>query len=109
MQPTPSTIDLCHMSSVRANDPAEAKRRRDEYSEASRRALLDSARARFAADGFAATSLDGVAADARMTKGAIYHHFANKQALFEAVLAEIEQETVANITVASGRASSVWE
>jgi AcrR family transcriptional regulator len=100
---------MSHMPSVRASDPAEAKRRRDEYSEASRRALLDSARARFAADGFAATSLDGVAADARMTKGAIYHHFANKQALFEAVLAEIEQETVADITAASGRATSVWE
>jgi AcrR family transcriptional regulator len=96
------------MTDLRAQD-LEAKRRRDEYSEASRRALLDSARARFAKDGFAATSLDAVAADARMTKGAIYHHFVNKQALFEAVLDEIEQETVGDIIAASAGTSSSWD
>jgi AcrR family transcriptional regulator len=90
-------------------DVSEAKRRRDEYSQASRRALLDSARTRFTVDGFAATSLDAVAADARMTKGAIYHHFANKQALFEAVLEELELETVTEIAVASAGQASFWD
>jgi AcrR family transcriptional regulator len=70
---------------------------------------LDSARSRFAADGFAATSLDTVAADARLTKGAVYHHFANKQALFEAVLDELELETVALITEAAATKASAWE
>jgi AcrR family transcriptional regulator len=87
--------------------------RREEYSEASRRALIDSARVRFAAQGFGATSLDDIAADARLTKGAVYHHFANKQSLFEAVLAELEGGTVAAIIEASTRASvngaSAWE
>jgi AcrR family transcriptional regulator len=89
------------------------KSRREEYSDASRRALLDSARQRFGAQGFAATSLDDIAADARLTKGAVYHHFANKQALFEAVLSELENETVALISAASAavvpNAGSTWE
>lgn len=80
--------------------------RREEYSDASNRALLDSARLRFAAQGFAATSLDDIARDARLTKGAVYHHFANKQALFQTVLSELEAETVTAITAASLRASA---
>jgi AcrR family transcriptional regulator len=87
--------------------------RREEYSDASRRALLDSARQRFAAQGFAATSLDEIAADARLTKGAVYHHFTNKQALFAAVLTELELGTVASIVEASARAAadgaSAWQ
>jgi AcrR family transcriptional regulator len=87
--------------------------RRDEYSDASYRALLDSARQRFAALGFAATSLDDVAADARLTKGAVYHHFASKQALFQSVLSLLEDETVRAITAASQRAAaagaSAWD
>ena len=88
---------------------SETKSRRDEYSEASRRALLDSARKRFTTDGFAATSIDQVAADARLTKGAVYHHFANKQALFGAVLDELELETVAVIMAAASSSGSAWE
>lgn len=80
--------------------------RREEYSEASNRALLDSARLRFAAQGFTATSLDDIARDARLTKGAVYHHFANKQALFQTVLSELEDETVTAITESSLRAAT---
>ena len=42
--------------------------------------------------GYAATSLDAVAKRARVTKGAIYHHFASKRDLFMAVL-ERQEET----------------
>jgi len=87
----------------------EMRSRRDEYSDASRRAILDSARARFTSEGYVATSLDAVAADARMTKGAVYHHFASKQAVFEAVLDELERETVAAVAVASGQKPTAWE
>ena len=84
-------------------------RRREEYSEASRRALLDSARSRFETLGFTATSLDQVAADARLTKGAVYHHFASKKALFEAVLDEVEDETMAMIAAAAAGKPSARE
>jgi len=63
---------------------------RSQHVEATRRAILDAARASFGAGGYAATSVEGIAAAARVTKGAVYHHFAGKEALFRAVHAEVE-------------------
>jgi AcrR family transcriptional regulator len=60
--------------------------------EATRRAVLDAARALFGRQGYAQTSVDQIAAAARVTKGAVYHHFANKEALFRAVHAEVEAD-----------------
>jgi AcrR family transcriptional regulator len=85
-----------------------ARTRREEYSEATRGALLDSAQGLFAERGFAATSLDEIAAEARVTKGAVYHHFANKQALFEAVADRIEDEACAAIMAAAAQAPDAW-
>ncbi len=65
----------------------QARRSQAERTEATINALVDAARQLFAADGYAATSLDTVAAKARVTKGAVYHHFQGKQQLFEAVFA----------------------
>jgi len=50
-----------------------------------RAALVGAARHLFGRDGFAATSVDEIAREARLTTGALYHHFPNKTALFEAV------------------------
>ena len=52
-----------------------------------RAALLAAGRRLFGRDGFAATSVEDLAREARLTTGALYHHFPNKTALFEAVLA----------------------
>lgn len=68
----------------------EGQSRRLEYSETTRHALVESAVELFARHGYAATSLDEIARRARVTKGALYHHFSGKQALFEAVFAEVE-------------------
>ena len=65
----------------------QARRTQAERTEATTTALVDAARALFAEAGYAATSLDAVAAKARVTKGAVYHHFEGKQQLFEAVFA----------------------
>lgn len=54
--------------------------------------LLEVARRAFAEQGFAATSLDALAADAGVTRGALHHHFGNKAGLFEAVLRQIDAE-----------------
>ena len=85
-----------------------ARSRRDEYSEATRRALLDAASRLFGEKGFTATSLDEVAAEARVTKGAVYHHFANKQAVFEAVADEAEAEVSAALVTAGAEAADAW-
>jgi AcrR family transcriptional regulator len=66
--------------------------RRDDHSDATRRALLKAARQVFTARGFQGASLDAVAQRARVTKGALYHHFVDKQALFDAVVAGLQAE-----------------
>jgi AcrR family transcriptional regulator len=87
----------------------DVQSRRHEYSEATRRALLDSATELFVVQGFTRTSLDEVATKARVTKGAIYHHFPSKQALFEAVSEEVEEKTGAAIIEAAAAQGSTWD
>ena len=53
-----------------------------------RRRILDVARRHFTARGFKGTTLDGVAEEAGCAKGALYHEFADKQALLRAVAEE---------------------
>ncbi len=75
---------------------------RDEHRDATRAALITSARGLFADQGFQATSIDDIARAARVTKGAIYHHFTNKEDLFRCVYLELEAEVEhASATAAS--------
>lgn len=74
-----------------------ARTRRGEYTEATRRALLDSAEALFAERGYRQTSLDEIAAAARVTKGAIYHHFSGKNVLFETIIDRLESGATAQM------------
>ena len=53
------------------------------------RALLGAARQMFGAKGYAATGTPEIVAAAGVTRGALYHHYADKLALFQAV---VEQE-----------------
>ncbi|TVT36032.1 TetR/AcrR family transcriptional regulator [Amycolatopsis rhizosphaerae] len=69
---------------------ATTRSRRLDYSESTRAALVDSAVELFTKRGYAGTSLDEVAKRARVTKGALYHHFSGKQALFEAAFEKVE-------------------
>jgi len=58
---------------------------------ATRLAILTAAAEHFARSGYHATSLDSVLADSGGTKGALYFHFASKEALARAVIAEMVQ------------------
>jgi AcrR family transcriptional regulator len=60
--------------------------------EQTRRTILATARASFAEHGFAAASTSAIVAAAGVTRGALYHHFADKTELFRAVFVEIEHE-----------------
>ncbi|MFD7310979.1 TetR/AcrR family transcriptional regulator [Promicromonospora sp. NPDC059942] len=64
------------------------------------RQVLDSATDLFAERGFAAVSLDDVAHAAEVTRGAVYHHYRNKQGLFLAVAARLQAQ-VADAVVAA--------
>ena len=57
-----------------------------------RRTLLDVARTLFVEKGYAQTSTPEIVAAAGVTRGALYHHFADKQAIFRAV---VESEAAA--------------
>lgn len=78
------------------------KSRRQDYAESTRAALLQSARHLFVQDGFTDTSLEEVAVHARLTKGAVYHHFASKKDLFEHVLLEINSGVLDKINRLGG-------
>jgi AcrR family transcriptional regulator len=62
-----------------------------------RAAIIKAARRIFGERGFAAATMDDVAASARVAKGAVYHHFTTKEALFEAVFEQTSLELVADL------------
>lgn len=67
------------------------------YAEQTREALIEEATRQFAEHGFKATSLDKIAQAARLTRGAVYHHFPSKRALFEAVVEEQEKRVIGEV------------
>ena len=81
--------------------------RQAERSEASRKAVIAAAISLFGEKGFAATSIDEIAAKAGLAKGAVYHHFANKQTLFEEVLKHMSAALAAEIAAEVAGASDV--
>ena len=83
--------------------------RRQEYSASTKRALVDAALALFARQGYAGTSLDEIVAAARVTKGALYHHFKGKQDLFEAAFMAVEEQASERIRKTIRTTRDPWE
>jgi AcrR family transcriptional regulator len=71
------------------------KSRPAQQSAATRAALLRVARSMFAEHGYAATATEEVVRRARVTRGALYHHFRDKKDLFMAVLDEEQKKLAA--------------
>ena len=74
-----------------------ARRTQADRSAATRDALVGAARRLFAAQGFAEVPADAIVAEAGVTRGALYHQFADKTALFEATLEAIEADIAARL------------
>ncbi len=83
--------------------------RRQQYSASTKRALVEIALEHFATHGYAGTSLDTIVAGARVTKGALYHHFSGKQAVFEAVFESVETDATKQIARALKGSRDPWE
>jgi AcrR family transcriptional regulator len=60
-------------------------------------AILQAGRRLFGERGFAATTMDDIAEAARVAKGAVYHHFATKETVFEAVFDQVSRDLVQEI------------
>jgi AcrR family transcriptional regulator len=83
--------------------------RKEEYAAATRAALIAVARELFAVRGFAEVSIDEIARGARVTKGALYHHFDDKVALFRAVVEAIEADIAGRVRAAAAKPSKPWD
>ena len=80
------------MPRASATDAAETARR-----------VLEAAREVFAADGFAAASVDDIARRAGVTRGAVYHHYDGKPGLFRAVAEQLQAEVAARVVAEAER------
>jgi AcrR family transcriptional regulator len=69
-------------------------------SQATRAALIATARELFAARGYAAVGTEEIVRAAGVTRGALYHHFDGKLELFAAVYEQVEAELVQSIAAA---------
>jgi AcrR family transcriptional regulator len=87
----------------------EEKSRRAEYSEATRRALIDGARELFTEKGYADTPTEEIVRRARVSRGALYHHFPDKRGLFRAVLEEVDTQLMEMIAARGLIQEDVWQ
>lgn len=70
---------------------------------------MDAARELFAERGYAAVGTEEIVARAGVTRGALYHHFADKRDLFRAVHEQLECELVASIGERMAGIEDPWE
>lgn len=68
--------------------------------------ILESAKRVFAQSGYAGATLDAIAADAELTKGAVYWHFSSKSDLF---LALLEDQLQSPLNVSADRAKAAFD
>lgn len=82
----------------------QPRRTNPERAEATKTALLDAARGLFVEKGYAETSTPEIVETAKVTRGALYHHFDDKRDLFRAVLEREAQAVAAEIEASASTA-----
>ncbi len=88
----------------------DIRSRKQEQSEATRVALVEAAREMFSERGYARTSTEAIVQRARVTRGALYHHFRDKQDLFRAVYEDVERDVVRAVGAAApGGSGDAWD
>ncbi|HYZ66449.1 MAG TPA: helix-turn-helix domain-containing protein [Mycobacterium sp.] len=95
------------MQNPAAEQPASL---RTEQVAQTRAALVAAGRRLFGENGFRGTSVEDLAREARVTTGALYHHFPTKTALFEAVFVQAHTDLLmASSKAAQGAADGIEE
>lgn len=80
-----------------------------EQSQATAARVLATARRLFTEHGYAAVGLEEVAAQSGVTRGAVYHHFASKRGLFEAVLAQVQRSVADAVDRHADSVADPWD
>ncbi len=87
----------------------ENRSRQAQRSAETRTALLRAARRLFATQGYAGTATEEVVRRARVTRGALYHHFRDKRDLFAAVLDDEQKALAARAAEAATAQAGPWQ
>lgn len=87
----------------------QVKKSKADQSAATRGLLIATARRLFGKKGYAETGTEEIVEAAKITRGALYHHFADKSALFEAVVEDVARDILDRIEEAAAESSNALE
>jgi AcrR family transcriptional regulator len=91
----------------KAASPGAGRREKDAM--ATRDALVAAGLELFTARGYSAIGTEEIVERARVTRGALYHHFKDKRDLFRAVHERVEEDLVARIAAQMEGVSDPWD
>jgi len=83
--------------------------RREADARATREALIQAALELFTERGYAAIGTEEIVARAKVTRGALYHHFDDKRDLFRAVFERVEEDLMTRIGATVESADDPWD
>jgi len=99
-----------HVNPETPDDPdASPRRTKAAQREATTAALITAARTLFAERGYAGVGTEEIVQHAGVTRGALYHHFKDKEDLFRAVLVQVSAETAQRVLIAALAIDDPWE
>jgi AcrR family transcriptional regulator len=101
----PVKSNAANSKAVRSNP---VRSRRAEYAALTHTAVLDAARLLFVQDGYEATSMDDIARSSRVSKGAVYYHFDDKQQLFAELFRSAQEAALRAAVEAASRPGEPW-
>ncbi len=73
------------------------------------RKLIGIARTHFTEHGYAGAALDAIVREAKVTRGAVYHHFRSKMDLFRIVLEDVQREVAQRVEREAAGSEDAWE
>jgi AcrR family transcriptional regulator len=73
------------------------------------RKLIEVSRQHFTVHGYAQTVLEDIADEAKLTRGALYHHFGSKKKLFKVVLEEVQKDVAQRIETEAEKGKDEWD
>lgn len=71
--------------------------------------LMAVARKHFTERGYAESSMEEIVAEAKLTRGALYHHFGSKKGLFRAVLESVQTEVGQRVESEAAKGDHAWD